>query len=165
MFLRVRRTKTPSLPSSTISARRTKNLLSSSSEPLPSDQPSPGPLSSSVVWIFRPIFHLEDRSEDRSRPSTPLALLLSRTALLRLGLYRLALLCSNPPRPASPRPAASPPRPGPPAREMCGFRIRKACEAQLHCLFLCCEHDNIDRPTVLQRVSFLKKLKILGCHF
>ena len=36
----------------------------------PFDQPSPGSLSSSGVSIFKPIFHPEDRSEGRDRPST-----------------------------------------------------------------------------------------------
>ena len=31
--------------------------------------PPPAPLSYPQVWIFRPIFHLGDRSEDRNRPS------------------------------------------------------------------------------------------------
>ena len=31
------------------------------------DQRLPAPPSYSETWIFRPIFHLEDRSEDRDR--------------------------------------------------------------------------------------------------
>ena len=31
---------------------------------------APAPFSYSEVWIFRSMFHLEDRSEDRNRPST-----------------------------------------------------------------------------------------------
>ena len=39
--------------------------------PPPSDHPLPGLRSSSEFFlIFRPIFHLEDLSEDRDRPST-----------------------------------------------------------------------------------------------
>ena len=39
----------------------------------PLDQWLPAPLSYPGIWIFRPIFHFEDLSEDRGRPSTRLS--------------------------------------------------------------------------------------------
>ena len=80
------RTKNP--PSATFSARSTKNPpLSSSSDPEPLDQWPPAPFSYADIWIFSPIFLLEDRSEDRiiNRSSTEhfFPLSLHRNSLVR----------------------------------------------------------------------------------
>ena len=59
-------------PSSTFSARRTKKLPTFFFFQPPSDQTSSDSLKSSEAWIFSPIFHLEDQSQDGDRPSTRL---------------------------------------------------------------------------------------------
>ena len=81
-IFRVRRTKNP--PSSIFGSGRTKkrpmfHLLGQQDEkprhlllPAPHfDQRPPAPLSYPGIWMFSPVFHFEDRSEDRDRPSTP----------------------------------------------------------------------------------------------
>ena len=72
--LRLRRSKIGCLRSSGSEDRRAEEppifhllLLPT---PLPLDQWPPAPLSYPEIWVFSPIFHLEDRSEDRGRPST-----------------------------------------------------------------------------------------------
>ena len=60
--------ESPNLPLSLPEERRTPSGTSSSTPAL--DQWLPAPLSYPKIWMFRPIFHLEDRSEDRDRPST-----------------------------------------------------------------------------------------------
>ena len=65
-----RRTKIP--PSSIFSVGRMDEKPSGtfSSDPHPSPPRPSAPLSYPEVRIFKPIFHVEDRSEDRDRPST-----------------------------------------------------------------------------------------------
>ena len=126
--LRVRRTKNP--PSSIFSSRRPKNpshLPPSRSEERTKNPPGisssdpllwqpPAPLSYPEIWIFRPIFHLEDRSEDRDRPFTPRGTVVSwanRPVGVRSCLVR--------PRPAAPLCAA----PNRSARGMFGLWIRQ----------------------------------------
>ena len=78
---------------SSFSARRTKNSPSSTfSAGRMEDEPpwyffsrppqAPAALSYSEVWIFRPIFHLEDRSEDPDRSATPFSLIVLNARIM-----------------------------------------------------------------------------------
>ena len=67
--LRLEERRTPSHLPFSRPEEWTKNLLPGTFSSDPPQRP-PARLSYPAIWIFRSVFHLEDRSEDRDRPST-----------------------------------------------------------------------------------------------